>query len=45
MMSALAATVTGVVLALFAVVGGVSAISPTPNAPAASENVVVYDAP
>lgn len=45
MMSAVAATVTGVVLALVAVLGGVQAISPAPNAPAKSERVVIYDAP
>lgn len=38
-------TITGAVLALLTIVGGVSAISPSPNALAKSEQVVVYDAP
>ena len=37
--------ITGAVLALFTVVGGVSAITPSPNAPSKSEQVVIYDAP
>lgn len=45
MMTAAASVVTGVVLALFAVIGGVSAIAPSPNSAAKSEQVVLYDAP
>lgn len=48
MTSAVAAAgsvITGAVLALFAIIGGVSAISPGANAPAKSEQVVIYDAP
>lgn len=37
--------ITGAVLALFTVIGGVSAISPSANAPSKSEQVVIYDAP
>jgi len=44
-MSAAASVVTGAVLALVAIIGGVSAITPGANAPAKSEQVVVYDAP
>lgn len=36
--------VAGVVLALVAVLGGVSAITPSANADSASDNVVLYDA-
>lgn len=46
--TALAATASvgaGVVLALITVVGGVSAITPTPNSAAVSSEVVRYDAP
>lgn len=35
--------VTGVVLALFTILGGVSAITPGANAPEASDQVVMYD--
>lgn len=42
---AVASFVTGVLLALIAVIGGVSAVSPDPNSSAASERVVRYDAP
>ncbi|MFW5471557.1 hypothetical protein ACOCJ4_16105 [Knoellia sp. CPCC 206435] len=43
--SAIAATIGGALLALVAVIGGVSAVSPTANSPAKSEQVVLYDAP
>ena len=43
--SAVAATITGAVLALVAVVGGVSAVAPSANSAAKSEQVVFYDAP
>jgi len=36
--------ITGIVLALLAVLGGVSAITPAANAEDASEQVVLYDA-
>ena len=45
LLAAVGSVITGTVLALFTVVGGVSAISPTPNAPSKSEQVVIYDAP
>ena len=45
MMTSLASVITGVVLALVAVVGGISAVTPSANAPSKSEQVVVYDAP
>lgn len=35
----------GVVLALFAVLGGVSAITPSANSGEATDQVVLYDAP
>jgi hypothetical protein len=35
----------GAILSLFAVLGGVAAITPGANASSASDNVVVYDAP
>ena len=44
-LAAVGSAITGAVLAHFTIVGGVSAISPTPNAPVKSEQVVVYDAP
>lgn len=44
-MGAIGATITGVVLALVAVVGGVSAVTPSANSTAKSEQVVFYDAP
>ena len=44
-LSAIGATVAGAVLALVAVIGGVSAVSPSANSAAKSEQVVVYDAP
>lgn len=37
--------IVGVVLALVAVVGGVSAVTPSANPASASEKVVSYDAP
>ncbi|KGN42883.1 hypothetical protein [Knoellia aerolata] len=43
--AAIAATLGGALLALVAVIGGVSAIAPTANSPAKSEQVVLYDAP
>lgn len=43
--SALGATIGGVLLALVAVVGGVSAVTPSANSAAKSEQVVLYDAP
>ncbi|EAP99245.1 hypothetical protein JNB_03715 [Janibacter sp. HTCC2649] len=43
--SAIGATITGVVLALVAVIGGVSAVTPSANSAAKSEQVVNYDAP
>ena len=36
--------VAGVVLALFSVLGGVSAITPGPNSAEATDQVVLYDA-
>lgn len=39
-----ASFVVGVVLSLVGVLGGVSAISPSPNSAEASESVVLYDA-
>ncbi|WP_404382441.1 DUF2613 family protein [Knoellia locipacati] len=42
---AIGSIIAGVVLALVAVVGGVSAISPSANPASASEQVVLYDAP
>lgn len=42
---AAASVVSGVALALIAVVGGVSAVSPGANPASASEQVVRYDAP
>lgn len=44
-LTAAGSAITGAVLALFTIIGGVSAISPEANAPAKSEQVVVYDAP
>ena len=44
-LTAVGSAITGAVLALFTVIGGVSAISPSANAPAKSEQVVIYDAP
>lgn len=35
----------GVLLALFAVLGGVSALTPTANSAEQSDGVVLYDAP
>lgn len=43
--AAIGATITGAVLALVAVVGGVSAVTPSANSAAKSEQVVFYDAP
>ena len=40
-----ASFVVGVVLALFAILGGVSAVTPDANPAAASDDVVRYDAP
>ncbi|WP_156465393.1 hypothetical protein [Knoellia sp. Soil729] len=40
-----ASIAAGVVLALIAIIGGVSAINPGANPAAASEQVVRYDAP
>ena len=40
-----ASLVSGVALALVAVIGGVSAVSPGANPASASERVVQYDAP
>lgn len=37
--------VAGVVLALFSILGGVSALSPGTNSAEASDQVVLYDAP
>ena len=45
MMSAAASVVTGAVLALVAVIGGLGTIAAPPNSPAKSEQVVIYDAP
>ena len=44
MTTAVASILTGVVLALVAVVGGVSAVSPTVNSADQTEQVVTYDA-
>lgn len=44
-LAAVGSVISGAVLALFTIIGGVSAISPTPNAPTKSEQVVIYDAP
>ena len=44
-LAAIGSVITGAVLALFTIIGGVSAISPDANAPAKSEQVVIYDAP
>lgn len=35
----------GVILALFGILGGVSAITPSANSSEASDQVVLYDAP
>lgn len=43
--AAIGATITGAVLALVAVVGGVTAVTPGANSAAKSEQVVFYDAP
>lgn len=43
--AAIGSMITGVVLALVAVVGGVSAVAPSANSAAKSEQVVNYDAP
>ena len=43
MMTAVASIVTGVVIALVGVVGGVSAITPKANSAAKSEQVVSYN--
>ncbi len=40
-----ASFVVGVMLALFAILGGVSAVTPDANPAAASDDVVRYDAP
>ena len=37
--------VTGVILALFTIVGGVSAVTPGANPASASQDIVTYDAP
>ena len=44
-LGAVAALITGAVFSLVAVVGGVSAITPSANSAAKSEQVVFYDAP
>ncbi|MGE9807696.1 MULTISPECIES: hypothetical protein [unclassified Janibacter] len=44
-LAAVGAVVTGAILALFTIVGGVSAVTPAANGPEKSETVVVYDAP
>lgn len=44
-LAAVGSVIAGVVLAVLAIVGGVSAISPAANAPAKSAQVVMYDAP
>jgi len=44
-LGAVASLITGAVLALVTVVGGVSAVTPGANSAAKSENVVFYDAP
>ena len=43
--AAIASVVGGVILALFAVIGGVGAVASGPNAASASEEIVRYDAP
>ncbi|MEO6019233.1 MAG: hypothetical protein ABIP45_03165 [Knoellia sp.] len=43
--AAIGSTIAGVVLALVAVIGGVSAVTPSANSAAKSEQVVNYDAP
>ena len=43
--AAIASTIVGIFLALFAVVGGVAAVSPSANSAVKSEQVVKYDAP
>jgi hypothetical protein len=42
---AVGSILAGVVIALFAVIGGVNAVSPSANPPSKSEQVVLYDAP
>ena len=42
---AIASVVGGIILALFAVIGGVGAVSSSPNTASASEEIVRYDAP
>ncbi|CAN7425092.1 hypothetical protein [Knoellia sp. LjRoot47] len=44
-MTALASVIAGAILAVVAIIGGVSAITPSANSAAKSEQVVTYDAP
>lgn len=44
-LAAVGSVVTGAVLALLTIIGGVQAVAPDANAPAKSEQVVLYDAP
>ena len=44
-MTALGSVIAGAILAVVAIIGGVSAISPPANSAAKSEQVVTYDAP
>jgi hypothetical protein len=39
----IASVVTGIILALFAIIGGVSSVAAGPNPASASEQVVRYD--
>ena len=45
MTSYIASAVSGVVLAVFAIFSGISAITPGANGPEQTEAVVTYDAP
>ena len=44
-MTALGSVIAGAILAVVAIIGGVSAISPSANSAAKSEHVATYDAP